>query len=187
MVTKGQLLVLLGEFPDLYIDLNVTFGRVAIKNNHKDPLLMIATLELLLQDVFQFICCIKKVMEENKQNYLTLVPLKWTNYMRSISSRRDNILELSCILSHTRMELNVMRGSMKYFGTNSGPKYVIDRLKNKTTREENNAAQLIVELDGIACQLRTNAEKFMERIKLLSRGSCTASIGLWITLSCFVF
>ena len=30
------------------------------------------------------------------------------------------------------MELNVIRGSMNYFGTNNGPKYFIDRLKDKT-------------------------------------------------------
>ncbi len=186
MITKGQLLVLSGKFPDLQVNLSTAFGRVAVESNPKDPLLMIATIEILLQDVFQSLRCLRKVIQDDRQDFLTLVPLKWTNYMRSISSRRHNILELSHILSHTRMELHTMRRSMKYFGTNSGPKYVIDRLKDKTTREENNAAQSIVELDSIACQLRTNAGKFTKRVKFLIRGSCTASISLWIALSYFV-
>ena len=60
------------------------------------------------------------------------------------------------------MELNVMRGSMNYFGTNTNSKQLINILARGISRKENNTAQLIVKLECISCTLHYTVNKSNE-------------------------
>jgi len=95
---KGQLIIVSGLFPDIYIDLHAEFGWEAVDTNKICSYMQIAILQFLLRRIYSSFSCIQDDIDEMLERIGNTVPLRIAYLNDYFRSRRSDLSRLLSIV-----------------------------------------------------------------------------------------
>lgn len=125
----GQLLVITGRFPNISVDLNLTFGLETNRFNLSYPLFGIAIFEAILKDKLQ---TLQKVKDElfvktGKNRRTVFIDI---SYLETYRNSMENFLKnLSNVVAHASISLAILKENISFYGTSAIPEHVLGNIE----------------------------------------------------------
>ncbi|KAG0653263.1 hypothetical protein C6P45_004011 [Maudiozyma exigua] len=108
-LVKGQLLIISGRIPNVYIDLEKSFCKEAVENDHKTPYIMMTLFQYITYRKFHSLLCLQEDVDKKIKIINGVTPLI-TRYSKDyLDSQRKSIIEVSNFLSQLRKYLFILK------------------------------------------------------------------------------
>lgn len=184
ILLTGAMLIISGEFPDLYVVTSVSLGLETDIVNRRTTALVIATLIAILNITFNILPEIENEINEKLEENMKTV-LLGVSYLEWYQGSRHRILSDLCrMISEVGIALSNFKVSVQFYGSNGIPDRFIEDIETEmeNTRGKLNLARSKLEqLIGILIDNRKRFFAFVDSLSIYFYGFALY-IFLWNSL-----
>lgn len=184
ILLTGAMLIISGEFPDLYVVTSVSLGLETDIVNRRTTALVIATLIAILNITFNILPEIENEINEKLEENMNTV-LLGVSYLEWYQGSRHRILSDLCrMISEVGIALSNFKVSVQFYGSNAIPGRFIEDIETEmeNTRGKVNLARSKSEqLIGILIDNRKRFFAFVDSLSIYFYGFALY-IFLWNSL-----
>ncbi|KAG0667991.1 hypothetical protein C6P45_005175 [Maudiozyma exigua] len=159
MIIKGQLLLISGVFPDIYINVRRLFNDNLITTGKQYPLIMIQIINILLHYTLLGVDTIKNELVETLKKTRNLVLIKSSQFNLYFDSRKTLIEDQKNILSSILRVLSILESNTNILGTSIAVRDTIRIMKSNVIRYETNMGFMDGQLKDIQDKISDNRDK----------------------------
>lgn len=162
ILIKGQMLVISGEFPNIRIDMDATFGLEIDTFSRIYPSLLIATFKSILTNTIQILPEVKTDIFEKFEKNKRTVLMRTSFQERFTKSRKGYLSDLYRMLTEADFALRSIRENMRYYGTSVIPGHVTNDIQTEMNWRKNDINVSVSKLEEMIYGLESNRRRFFD-------------------------